>query len=178
MAEPGQRRWRRPVRCRCCRARRQGCCPSRSRHPAAAEPYGAHVADAIASPGRAWWAQSTTPGSTDNSRQAKGPSGFDKTAFTIDWVNEQAVCPRGATSASWAKLNISGHTYLQARFAERDCRPCPDRARCTSSAAGSRSLAVLPRELHEIQMRNRLDQQTERWQRRYAIRANVEATLS
>ncbi|MGW0574270.1 IS1182 family transposase [Streptomyces tauricus] len=114
----------------------------------------------------------------DHSRQAKADSGFDKTAFTIDWGNEQAICPRGAMSASWTKLNISGHTYFQARFAEADCRPCPDRARCTSSATRSRSVAVLPRLLHEIQMRNRLDQQTEQWQRRYAIRAGIEATLS
>ncbi|WP_246886758.1 IS1182 family transposase [Streptomyces sp. GESEQ-4] len=114
----------------------------------------------------------------DNSRQAKADSGFDKTAFAIDWGNEQAICPRGATSVSWTELHISGHTYLQARFAERDCRPCPDRARCTSSATGSRSIAVLPQALHEIQMRNRLDQQTEHWQRRYAIRAGIESTLS
>lgn len=114
----------------------------------------------------------------DNSRQAKADSGFDKTAFAIDWGNEQAICPRGATSASWTELHISGHTYLQARFAERDCRPCPDRARCTSSATGSRSVAVLPQALHEIQMRNRLDQQTQQWQRRYAIRAGIESTLS
>ena len=114
----------------------------------------------------------------DNSRQAKADSGFDKTAFAIDWGNEQAICPRGATSVSWTGLHISGHTYLQARFAERDCRPCPDRARCTSSATGSRSIAVLPQALHEIQMRNRLDQQTEQWQRRYAIRAGIESTLS
>ncbi|MFE7115002.1 IS1182 family transposase [Streptomyces sp. NPDC057654] len=114
----------------------------------------------------------------DNSRQAKAGSGFDKSAFIIDWDNEQATCPRGATSVSWTKLHISGHTYFQARFADSDCRPCPDRARCTSSATRSRSVAVLPRLLHEIQMRNRLDQQTEQWQRRYAIRAGVEATLS
>ncbi|WP_328868669.1 IS1182 family transposase [Streptomyces sp. NBC_00287] len=114
----------------------------------------------------------------DNSRQAKADSGFDKTAFAIDWGNEQAICPRGATSVSWTELHISGHTYLQARFAERDCTPCPDRARCTSSATGSRSIAVLPQALHEIQIRNRLDQQTELWQRRYAIRAGIESTLS
>ncbi|MEB3962949.1 IS1182 family transposase [Streptomyces kunmingensis] len=114
----------------------------------------------------------------DNSRQAKAGTGFDKSAFIIDWDNEQAICPRGATSASWTELHLSGHTYLQARFAGRDCRPCPDRARCTSSATRSRSVAVLPRLLHDIQTRNRLDQQTEQWQRRYAIRAGVEATLS
>jgi hypothetical protein len=83
-----------------------------------------------------------------------------------------------ASSVSWTELHISGHTYLQARFAERDCQPCPDRARCTSSATGSRFIAVLPQALHEIQTRNRLDQQTEQWQRRYAIRAGIESTLS
>lgn len=114
----------------------------------------------------------------DNSRQAKTASGFDKAAFTIDWNNEQADCPRGATSVSWTKLNISSHTYLQARFAESDCQPCPDRTRCISSATRPRSVAVLPRTLHEIQTRNRLDEQTEQWQRRHAIRAGIEATLS
>ena len=34
------------------------------------------------------------------------------------------------------------------------------------------------RELHEIQQSNRLDQHTEDWQHRYAIRAGIEATLS
>ncbi|MFI1034469.1 transposase [Streptomyces sp. NPDC020951] len=75
--------------------------------------------------------------------------------------NEQAICPRGATSVSWTKLNITDHTYLQARFADADCRPCPDRTQCTTSATGPRSIAVLPLPLHEIQMRNRLDQRTE-----------------
>jgi hypothetical protein len=43
----------------------------------------------------------------------------------------------------------------------------------------ARTLALLPtRELHEIQTRNRLEQQTKDWQRRYAIRAGIEATLS
>ena len=38
---------------------------------------------------------------------------------------------------------------------------------------------MLPiRELHEIQTRNRLDQATQNWQQRYAIRAGIEATLS
>ncbi len=144
-----------------------------------------HVVDtAYLSPGQIERAQRVHgitllgPVLADSRRQAKADSGFDKTAFAIDWGNEQAICPRGATSVSWTELQISGHTYLQARFAERDCRPCPDRARCTSSATGSRSIAVLPQALHEIQMRNRLDQQTEPWQRRYAIRAGIESTLS
>ncbi|MFH8470990.1 hypothetical protein [Streptomyces sp. NPDC017991] len=100
-----------------------------------------HVVDtAYLAPAHIEWAQRVHgitllgPLLADNSRQAKAASGLDKAAFTIDWNNEQAICPRGATSASWTKLSISGHTYLQARFAESDCRLRPDRARCTSSA--------------------------------------------
>jgi hypothetical protein len=115
---------------------------------------------------------------TDHGAQAKAGSGFGKAAFAIDWDNQQATCPRGATSVSWTKLNIKDHTYLQARFAEADCRACPDRAQCTTSATRPRTIAVLPQPLHEIQTRNRLDQRTEEWRRRYAIRAGVEATLS
>ncbi|MEU1306449.1 MULTISPECIES: transposase [Streptomyces] len=118
------------------------------------------------------------PIAADHSAQAKAGLGFGKAAFTIDWANEQAICPRGATSVSWTELRIKENTYLQARSAEADCRSCPDRTRCTSSATRPRSIAVLPRPLHEIQTRNRLDQQTEQWQRRYAIRTGIEATLS
>ncbi|MFI0242083.1 IS1182 family transposase [Streptomyces sp. NPDC016845] len=114
----------------------------------------------------------------DHSSQAKAGAGFGKAAFAIDWDNERAVCPRGATSVSWTELRMKGNTYLQARFAEADCRPCPDRTKCTSSASRPRSIAVLPRPLHQIQTRNRLAQQTEQWQRSYAIRAGIEATLS
>ncbi|RSM87199.1 IS1182 family transposase [Streptomyces sp. WAC 01325] len=110
----------------------------------------------------------------DHSSQAKAGSGFGKAAFTIDW----AICPRGATSVSWTELRMKGNTYLQARFAEADCRSCPAHTQCTSSATRPRSVAVLPRPLHEIQTRNRLEQQTEQWQRSYAIHAGIEATLS
>ncbi|MFE9687550.1 transposase [Streptomyces sp. NPDC006285] len=114
----------------------------------------------------------------EHSSQAKAGSGFGKAAFTIDWYNEQAICPRGATSVSWTELRMKQNTPLQAPFAGADCRSCPDRTQCMSSATRPRSVAALPRPLHEIQTQNRLDQQTEQWQRRYAIRARVEATLS
>ncbi|WP_185842058.1 transposase [Streptomyces sp. WAC 06725] len=114
----------------------------------------------------------------DHSSQARAGSGFDKAVFTIDWDNEQAICPRGATSVSWTELRMKENTYLQARFAEADCRSCPDRTRCTSSPTRPRSVAVLPWPLHKIRARNRLDQHTELWQRRYTIRAGIEATVS
>ncbi|MCF3171752.1 transposase [Streptomyces sioyaensis] len=64
-------------------------------------------------------------------------------------------------------MRISGHEYIQVKFAKMDCLSCPVRTQCTNSAVRPRTLALLPtRELHEIQMRNRLDQQTGEWQRR------------
>ncbi|WP_225900779.1 transposase [Streptomyces sp. RLB3-17] len=114
----------------------------------------------------------------DHSQQAKSGEGFGKSAFTIDWDLRQATCPRGKTSTPARTLRIKGHEYLQFRFAKADCLACPDRHPCTASATRPRSIALLPRPLHEIQVQNRLDQQTEQWQRRYAIRAGIEATLS
>ncbi|MGW1038467.1 transposase [Streptomyces sp. NPDC002547] len=76
-------------------------------------------------------------------------------------------------------MRISGHDYIQIKFDKATCLACPVRPECTDAVSGPRSLALLPtRELHEIQQHNRLDQRTEQWQRRYAIRAGIEATLS
>ncbi|MGP4003100.1 IS1182 family transposase [Streptomyces sp. 8N706] len=115
----------------------------------------------------------------DHSHQAKSGGGFDKSAFAVDWEHKRATCPQEAISREWRPLRISGHDYIQVKFAKADCLTCPDRPQCTTSATRPRALALLPtRELHEIQTRNRLEQQTEDWQRRYAIRAGIEATLS
>ncbi|XES01555.1 transposase [Streptomyces sp. S1D4-11] len=108
----------------------------------------------------------------DNSRQAKAGSGLAKSAFPVDWDRRQATCLQGAVSREWSPLRISGHDCIQVKFAKADCLACPVRPRCTTSATRPRALALLPtRELHEIQMRNRLDQTSAEWQRRYAIRA-------
>ncbi|MBZ9644546.1 IS1182 family transposase [Streptomyces sp. PSKA30] len=115
----------------------------------------------------------------DHSRQAKDGSGFAKSDFPVDWDRQRATCPQGAVSREWRPLRISGHDYIQVKFAKADCLACPVRPQCTTSVTRPRALALLPtRELHEIQLRNRLDQTTEEWQRRYAIRAGIEATLS
>ncbi|KOU36257.1 transposase [Streptomyces sp. WM6378] len=115
----------------------------------------------------------------DHSHQAKAGSGFDKSAFTINWERRQATCRQGAVSREWGPLRISGHDYIQVKFGKSTCLACPVRPQCIASATRPRALSLLPtRELHEIQTSNRLDQYTKDWQRRYAIRAGIEATLS
>jgi transposase len=119
------------------------------------------------------------PVAPDHSHQAKSGAGFDKAAFTIDWEHRRATCPQGNPSREWRPLRINGHDYIQIKFDKATCLACPVRPQCTAAVSGPRSLALLPtRELHEIQQHNRLDQRTEDWQRRYAIRAGIEATLS
>ncbi|MFI6056177.1 transposase [Streptomyces violascens] len=86
--------------------------------------------------------------------------------------------PAARPAPSRGRSRINGHEYLQFRFAKADCLACPDRHPCTASATRPRSIALLPQPLHEIQVQNRLDQQTEEWQRRYAARVGIEATLS
>ncbi|GGL95673.1 hypothetical protein GCM10010129_44490 [Streptomyces fumigatiscleroticus] len=119
------------------------------------------------------------PVAAGHSHQAKAGQGFDKTAFTIDWDARRATCPQGAISCAWRPLHVSGHDYIQIQFAKKDCLACPVRTQCTDSADRPRALALLPRQsLHEIQTHNRREQRTSQWQRRYAIRAGIEATLS
>jgi hypothetical protein len=144
-----------------------------------------HVVDAAyLSPAHIEWARRVHaitllgPIVPDDSHQAKKGMGFGKFAFTINWQKRQATCPQGAVSREWRPLRISGHDYIQVKFGKATCLACPVRTQCTGSATRPRSLALLPQPLHEIQTRNRLDQETEQWQKRYAIRADVEATLS
>ncbi|MCG7209640.1 transposase [Streptomyces arenae] len=117
------------------------------------------------------------PIAADHSAQAKEVRASTKRPSPSTGTTSRRPA-RAGSRACPGQLYIKDHTYLQARFAEADCRACPDRTQCTSSATRPRSIAVLPRPLHEIQTRNRLDQHTGQWQRRYAIRAGIEATLS
>ncbi|WP_438306893.1 transposase (plasmid) [Streptomyces sp. HUAS TT11] len=85
--------------------------------------------------------------------------------------------PPGQPQPRVAAPAYRGHDYIQIKFDKATCLACPVRPQCTGGQ-WPRSLALLTGELHEIQQHNRLDQRTEQWQRRYAIRAGIEATLS
>ncbi|MEE1736228.1 transposase [Streptomyces sp. BE147] len=68
-----------------------------------------------------------------------------------------------------------------ARFTKNQCRPCPARARCTSTAGSVRTVGFSlppPRELRDLQLRIRTEQQTPEWKARYAVRSGVEGTVN
>ncbi|MET7784343.1 transposase [Streptomyces sp. NPDC005388] len=65
-----------------------------------------------------------------------------------------------------------------ARFTKGQCQPCPVRTRCTTSRETSRNVSFPPRELRDLQVRIRAEQQTPDWQARAAARSGVEGTVN
>jgi transposase len=113
----------------------------------------------------------------DNSPQARTNSGFDRTAFTIDWDNQRVTCPQGVANTIWSSCTERGRPSIVVRFPAPTCQTCPVRAQCTSSTRTGRQLMLRPREIHEMVEQTRAAQTTEEWKQRYAIRAGVEATI-
>ncbi|MEV5944591.1 transposase [Streptomyces sp. NPDC051994] len=54
----------------------------------------------------------------------------------------------------------------------------PSRAQCTSTADSPRTVGFPPRDLRDLQLRVRAQQQTPEWKARYAIRSEVEGTVN
>ncbi|MCX5093850.1 transposase [Streptomyces sp. NBC_00365] len=63
-----------------------------------------------------------------------------------------------------------------ARFTKSQCQPCPARTQCTTSRESTRTVGFPPRELRDLQLRVRTEQQTPEWKTRYAVRSGVEGT--
>ncbi|MFJ9900760.1 transposase [Streptomyces sp. NPDC091280] len=62
-----------------------------------------------------------------------------------------------------------------ARFTNSQCRPCPACTQCTSTADNAPTVGFPPRELRDLQLRIRTEQQTSEWKARYAVRFGEEA---
>jgi len=117
-----------------------------------------------------------TPLLTDCSAQAKA-AGYDKTAFAVDFDNQQATCPQGAHSTSWSPCHQRGIDTIVVKFAVADCGPCPARADCTRSQRRARQLTLRPREVREAQATAHATQTSDQWKAEYATRAGVEGTM-
>ncbi|MFF0116826.1 IS1182 family transposase [Streptomyces prasinus] len=121
----------------------------------------------------------TGPLPTGSGRKAPPDPAFGKAAFAADWDTRQLTCPTGQTSLPWKTLTLNQRLYQQASFPATICRVCTERPRCTHSPTQPRTVTLQPtRELHEIQLNNWADQNTQERKRRYALRAGVEALHS
>jgi transposase len=119
----------------------------------------------------------TGPVADDPSWQARSEDGFDKSQFAVDWDRHVVTCPAGKRSISWLPSTYPQNGMVfEARFARRDCTPCPLRSRCTRSKREPRLIGLQARERYEALQAARKQQGTADFQRDYAARAGIEAT--
>lgn len=117
------------------------------------------------------------PVAEDPSWQARAGEGFDKGSFAVDWGRQVVTCPAGKQSISWLPNTYPKNgVVLEARFARKDCTPCPYRSQCTRSKQEPRIIGLLPREQHEALQTARREQTTEAFRSRYAARGGIEGT--
>jgi transposase len=117
------------------------------------------------------------PVAADPSWQARAGEGFDKASFIVDWDRQVVTCPAGKESISWLPNTYPKNGMVfEARFARKDCTPCPLRARCTKSEREPRIIGLQAREHHEALQAARRGQETEEFRSRYAARAGIEGT--
>jgi transposase len=119
-----------------------------------------------------------TPMLADTSPQARAGEGFDRTGFTIDWDTSTVTCPVGQTSASWTPATQRGTEVIVVKYAGEVCQACPAKAKCTTAARGGRQLTLRPRPVQQALDAARAEQTTTDWQRDYARRAGIEATIA
>jgi hypothetical protein len=114
----------------------------------------------------------------DTSPQARAGDGFDRTAFTVDWDNQQVTCPRGQCSDSWSPSAQRGTEVIVVKYAGQVCQPCPAKPQCTIASRGGRQLTLRPRAVQEALDAARAQQTTTAWQAKYARRAGAEPTIA
>ncbi|WP_405593187.1 IS1182 family transposase [Streptomyces sp. NBC_01190] len=115
-------------------------------------------------------------------RQHRRNEGFGRDDFHIDYDRRQVTCPQGQVSSSWhgpcPTSSPTAAPLIVAKFTKSQCRPCPARAQCTASRESVRNVGFPPRELRDLQLRVRTEQQTPEWKARYAARSGVEGTVN
>jgi hypothetical protein len=115
-------------------------------------------------------------------RQHRRNEGFGRDDFRIDFDRRQVTCPQGQVSKGWhgpyPTSSPTAAPLIVARFTKSQCQPCPVRTRCTTSRESARNVGFPPRELRDLQIRVRTEQQTPDWQARYAVRSGVEGTIN
>ncbi|MFG2232276.1 transposase [Streptomyces sp. NPDC048723] len=100
----------------------------------------------------------------------------------MDYDRQQVTCPQGQVSQGWhgpyPTSSPTAAPLIVARFTKSQCQPCPARTQCTTSRESTRTVGFPPRELRDLQLRVRTEQQTPEWKTRYAVRSGVEGTVN
>lgn len=83
------------------------------------------------------------PLKSNPTRQHRRDEGFARDDFSIDYDKQQVTCPQGEISANWhgpyPTSSPTAAPLIVARFTQSQCRPCPARTQCTSTADSART---------------------------------------
>jgi len=119
------------------------------------------------------------PVATDRSWQARAQTGYDSSAFDIDWRQQRVTCPHGKVSRTWSNVQAaSGYRSIFIRFAKSDCAACPTRQLCTHRPSGPRQMKLRPQAQFLALQAARQRQQTAEFKQLYQQRAGIEGTIS
>ncbi|MGK7893597.1 MAG: IS1182 family transposase [Xenococcus sp. (in: cyanobacteria)] len=111
--------------------------------------------------------------------QARAGLGFDLSHFQIDWNPRKVYCPEGKQSRSWKKGKDNyGKPIIHVEFRQNECKECPVRSLCTRAPVHARGITLLPQLDYETLQKARERQQTEEFEKQYALRSGIEGTLS
>jgi len=118
------------------------------------------------------------PVASSSSWQQREQRGFAPQDFELDWQEQVARCPQGQRSQSWSQgEDKRGKPITVIQFAKAVCQACPVRSCCTRSPDG-RSLTLGREPVQQALEQRRREQVTPAFQKQYARRAGVEATIS
>ncbi len=110
--------------------------------------------------------------------QQREQRGFAPQDFEVEWQAQVARCPQGQRSQNWTEGHDKrGKPITVIQFAKAVCRACPVRSSCTRSPDG-RSLTLAREPVQQALEQRRREQVTPAFQKQYALRAGVEATIS
>lgn len=87
----------------------------------------------------------------------------------------EVTCPNGQVSGNWQNLSVAEPTSVVVRFDARQRGRCPEKTACAPGPF--RSLYCPTRRLHELQAKNRADQQDAHWRRLYGLHSGTEGTI-
>nr|WP_272819094.1 transposase [Scytonema hofmannii] len=86
------------------------------------------------------------PVAMNRSWQAKLNTGFDVSAFIIDWDKQVVQCPMGSSSRIWRPTRDCNHNPLiEVVFDRKTCEKCPMRSDCTNAKTAPRKIKLRPR---------------------------------
>jgi hypothetical protein len=115
----------------------------------------------------------------DNHWQTKDGAGFAARDVTIDWEQQQAICPMGKISNRWTPaVDTFKNDVIKIKFATTDCQVCPTVEQCTKASPPRRTITVRPQAQHQALLAGRQREQIAEYKAEYAKRAGVEGSIA